>query len=75
METVFLRLTGALFLALLAGNAPLDVAPPVAATGLAAGAIAVLCVLVIAIVVVAFFVIRAVKKIRAARNNPDTSHS
>jgi uncharacterized membrane protein (DUF485 family) len=69
MEIVFLRSMGVALLALLAGNAPLDVAPPVPVmAGLALGVIVVLGILLVAFVLAAIFVIRRIKKHRANRD-------
>jgi hypothetical protein len=48
---------------------PVDVAPPTSYLGLGLGVLAALCCLVLVVAVVAFFVIRAIKKNSAAKNN------
>jgi hypothetical protein len=77
METAFLRwmilVTGQL-----AGNAPFDIAPPAdiappvgVLAGISLAAMTVLCLFVGGIILVAFFIIRGIKKNRAAKAASD----
>ena len=54
---------------------PIDVAPPSAIIGLGIGLLIVVCGLVAVVAVVAFFVIRAVKKNRAAKDVPPAQNN
>ncbi len=66
METGLLQLLGVLVFSL-----PIDVAPPVGSlVGLSVALLAILCFLVVGIGLVAFFVIRAIKKNQASKNQP-----
>lgn len=71
MEIIFLRSMGAVLLALLAGNAPLDVGPstPDGWLFLGLGMLVMLGVAVGAVILVAVLVIRRIKKQRAKREH------
>ncbi len=68
MEMVFLRLLAALLTGPLAGNLPLDVAPPTALIGISLVALVVLFALVVGVIALAVFVIRAIKKNQASKD-------
>ena len=76
METGFIHTLGRLALAVPERTVmdvappPTDVAPLPSTLGLTVGVAAGLCCLVVVVAVVAFFVIRAIKKNNATKNNP-----
>jgi len=69
MEAVFLRLSAVAFLSWPAGNAPLDVSPPLPEPAAAPnlGGLVVLGVMVVVVILASIFVIRRIKKRRAQR--------
>ncbi len=73
MGSGFLRLIAVLMLSRLAGNPPIDITP-VPTIGLSLVLLGILCAFVVGIIVVAIFVIRAIKRSMARRDQPYQGH-